>query len=360
MTKTRSAFTALQFIVLLASGSASAQQDVKEQNVHELSSRIGKLFAETKQVCIGRYMINVPSTALLVYGASDAPYEIERLQGQSERFRAVVEEIIQKAQSRRSPFPIGPASSPGSKVGTIVPGVNENHKIIYGVDFGTGAFYQLHSVIVVGNDLYVQRYSFYGDVAKLSSIEDELRAVASNIVPRDAEVSWTKPGVCIDGAFVADSGHSHHERTTLGIRLSEFSDVHFALEMTVKSRLVESDELEPRLRSAEERAKATGNGDWYARIKTFRRGERKIANWKGFEALLRRPPQGKYGSFHEFAFVSHGEPNNPALPVVTLDLYTGVEGDSLGGTPSLNDDEVIELWDRLTESIRPIVTATSH
>lgn len=162
-----------------------------------------------------------------------------------------------------------------------------------------------------------------------------------------------KNGVCIDGAFVLDGGHSHHEMTTLGIRLRDFADVHFSLEMIFKTRLIDSDALEPRLRSAEEQAKANGNGEWYARIKSLRRGERRIANWTGFEALLRRPPQGKYGSFHEFAFVSQGEPNNLALPVLTLDLYTGVAGNALGGQPSLTDDEAIELWDRLTGSIRP-------
>jgi hypothetical protein len=115
------------------------------------------------------------------------------------------------------------------------------------------------------------------------------------------------------------------------------------------------DALEPRLKSGEESAKAEGRGEWYSRIKFLRRSERQISNWRGFEALARRPRQGKFSSFHEFEFVSQGEPNNPMLPVIDLELYTGVQDNTVGlNVPSLNDAEAVELWDKLTNSIRPI------
>jgi hypothetical protein len=360
MKRVKSAMVAFQFITSTFAVPALAQHITKEPNVGEKPSRVHQVYSNTRPVCIGRYVIDVPSTAEVAYGPANAPYAIERLPGEAVRFLDIVQEIVRDAESRKSPFAIGPASAPGSKVGTVVKGFSDRQKIVYGVDSSTGAFYQFHSVVVVGNDVYVQHYSFFGEVSELGKIEEELKSIGSHIVPRNSELPLAKSGVCIDGAFVVDGGHSHHEMSTLGVRLREFADVHFSLEMIFKTRLIDSDALEPRLRSAEELAKAAGNGDWYARIKHLRRGERRIANWTGFEALLRRPPQGKYGSFHEFAFVSQGEPNNLALPVLTLDLYTGVEGNTLGGLPSLTDDEVIELWDRLTGSIRPIVADASQ
>ncbi len=360
MERIGSALVAFLFITFAIAIPALAQTVIQEQNVREKPSRVHQIYSSTRPVCIGRYVIDVPTTAKVIYGPANAPYATQRLPGAAARFDDVVQEIAREATSRKSPFPIGPASAPGSKAGTVVKGFSDRQKIVYGVDFSTGAFYQFHSVVVVGNDLYVQRYAFFGDISELSKIEEELKSIASLIVPRDSELPLANHGVCIDGAFVNDGGHNHHEMTTLGVRLQEFDDVHFSLEMIFKTRLIDSDALEPRMRAAEEQANATGNGEWYARIKSLRRGERRIANWMGFEALLRRPPQGKYGSFHEFAFVSQGAPNNLELPVLTLDLHTGVEGNMLGGLPSLTDDEVIELWDRLTSSIRPITGAASH
>jgi hypothetical protein len=212
---------------------------------------------------------------------------------------------------------------------------------------------------VVGDDVFVQEHSYYGAADGLAVVVADLKAIAANIIPRTAEGIHAGAGVCIDGAFVLDRALPHHERTAVGIRLAEFSDVHFTMDMTLKDQLIESDGLESQLKSGEEQAKAEGRGEWYSQIKFLRRAERQIANWKGYEALVRRPSQGRFSSFHEFSFVSQGEPKNHMLPVVNLDLYTGVQ-DNLVGTnfPSLNDNEVIELWDRLTHSIRPNVSTS--
>jgi hypothetical protein len=326
-----------------------------ETAMYPAQSRVGEIFAKTKTVCVGRYLLEVPRTATVVYGPANAPFPIERYPEQAARLLDFAQEFAKDALAKKSKFPIGPASSPGSLVGTIKQGNNNQHKIVYGVDKGTGAFYTLHSIFVLGPDLYVQEHSHFGSPQDLESIEGDLKSYAARTIPRLAEATLEKSGLCIDGAFVVDAGDIRYERTTLGIRLNEFDDVHFALEMILKDRLIDSDALEPRLHEAEENAKNLGYGEWYSRIKFFRRGKRIISNWHGFEALAKRPPQKNISSVHEFAFVSQGEPGNPLMPVLTLDLYTGVKGNTFGeGAPSLSDDEMIELWDKLTNSIRPI------
>lgn len=326
-----------------------------ENAMHPNRSRVSEIFAKSKTVCVGRYAIEVPKTATVVYGPASAPFPIERYPAQAARLLEVAREFATDALANKSKFPIGPASSSGSLVGTVRQGNNSQHKIVYGVDKGTGAFYTVYSILALGPDLYVQQHSHYGDSQDLERIEGELKAAAARIIPRLLDATVEKPGVCIDGALVVDNGTNRYERTTLGIRLNEFEDVHIALEMILKDRLIDSDALEPRLKEAEEHANNQGHAEWYSRIKFFRRGTRVISNWKGFEALARRPPQGNVSSLHEFSFVSQGEPGNPLLPVLTLDLYSGIKGNTFGeGVPSLSDDEMIELWDKVTNSIRPI------
>jgi len=234
-------------------------------------------------------------------------------------------------------------------------GIDDYHKIVYGADKAIGAYYTLISIFTIGPDVYVQEHSHYGDPSDLAKVEEELKSIKDRISPRTTDARPDKLGTCIDGAFVIDAGMSHYERTTLGIRLKEFGDAHFALEMILKDRLVDSDALEPRLLEGEEAAKQQGHAEWYSRIKFFRKGKRVVSSWTGFEALAKRPSQGAIPALHEFSFVSQGEPGNPMLPVLTVDLYTGVKGNTFGaGAPSLYDEEVVELWDRLTGSIRPL------
>jgi hypothetical protein len=351
------AYASISLLLALVPAEVSLPRAQLENAIPKLS-RIGEIFVKTKTVCVGRYMLEVPHTATVVYGPSSAPYPIERYPDQAARFEDLVQEFAKDALVRKSKFPIGPASSAGSLVGTIKPGVGAQHKIVYGVDKGTGAFYTLQSVFVLGTDLYVQEHSHYGDPSELEKVEEELKSIATRTILRPLGVPLEKAGVCIDGALVLDKGTSRFERTTLGIRLKEFNDVHVALDMILKDRLVESDALEPRLQEAEEDAKRQGRADWYSRIKFFRRGKRTISKWQGFEVLARRPPQENIPSLHEFSFVSQGVPGNPNQPVITLELYTGVKGNTFGaGAPTLRDDEVIELWDRLTNSITPMMVS---
>lgn len=357
-------FAALKFttyiIVLISQiNFASAQVVKREHRMKQSADKINRVFNVTKTVCVGRFLLDVPANATVVYGPANVPYDIKRYPEMGSKVTAIAAELAREAVSKKSIVPIGPASSPGSKVGTIVPGFSDNNKIVYGVEAQTGGFYSLQSVVVVGSDLYIQQRDYYGDPSQLETVETELKSIAANILARDTESLPTQKGVCIDGAFVLDNGNLHHERTTVGVRMPGFDDVHFAVDMTMKDRLYDSDALEPRLKSAEVAARQNGQGDWYSRIKFLRRTERQIANWKGYEALARRPPQQRFRSVHEFSFVSQGEPNDPMLPVLELDFYTGMQGNALGrGSSSLNDVEAVELWDRLTHSIRPITPAS--
>ncbi|MGW8389349.1 hypothetical protein [Pseudoduganella sp. HUAS MS19] len=159
-----------QSIALMSFIASPLAMDFKEEKVAQQSAtKINRLFQSTETVCVGRYVFEVPKNSTVVYGPASTPYHIERLPDVGSQFAAMVEEIAKEGLLKKSKFPLGPASSPGSKVGTIVPGFGDRHKIIYGVESLTGGFYSIQSVLVVGSDIYIQEHSHYGDPSKLTA-----------------------------------------------------------------------------------------------------------------------------------------------------------------------------------------------
>lgn len=322
------------------------------------TDRVAKLFERTKTICIGRFLLDAPFESQVIYGPAELPYAIERLIGRGPDFDDVIRERQRAILGEDRKLASGELAKEGSLLGNVVDGKVPSQKIVFGVARASGSHYMLESYQQVGNDLYVQEVASYGD--GYANELAELNSISPLLVPRHDDKVPSEPGICLDGAFLAEPAQPIYEYVTLGLRLNGFNDVHFSIEMTKKDQLVESDALEPRVRRAEVEARKSGAGKWYDRVKVFRRGYRSIGSWTGYEYLAWKPAFGKSGESHVFAFVSHGEPSNPMLPVLDLSLDTGVRGNETSGTrPSLTDDEAVYVWDKLISSIRqrPIKSA---
>lgn len=325
--------------------------------MHSNTHKLGKIFEDKKTICFGRFLIDVPLNSVVVYGPAEAPVPIVRLPQASEHFSEVLAEKLLEIESQRE-FVFGSLKGKDSMLGKVMDGQLNDQKIIFGVRKSTGDDYQVHSYLRVKDKIFVT--SIFSDASELEykKVVERLNGISKLISDRSDFQLPLSPGICIDGGFVADSRELINESITLGIRLKEFPDVHFSISTTMKNSLVESDSLEPRLLRAEKEARLNGNGNWYSRIKVFRRGEAKIDNWVGYQILARKPPQDAQKESYEFAFLSQGEPKNPYLPVLDVKLQSGVLNNRVGQIKSsISDEEALELWDRLTESIRRRPTA---
>lgn len=314
------------------------------------SARIAQLFTKTKTICVGRFLIDVPQESEIVYGPTSLPWPITSYPGKGDSIGTIIEERMGELDAEKA-WASGPLSDSDSAVGMIINGKMPGQKIIFGVSKGSSLIYRIDSYVNLNGDLFIQQAD------PISSEKDiavqELNTIAASLRSRSELEIPTQPGVCIEAGFVSDPSISDYEALNIGVRLSEYPDVHLSLSVTKKDALVESDALEPRLRQAEEIASRSGNAAWYSRIKTLRRGRRQIGKWHGFEMLARKPAQAEEGASHEFVFVSQGEPKNSLLPVLEIEFHTGVKENHIGGTkPSVTDDEAVAIWDRLTASIR--------
>lgn len=312
--------------------------------------RIERLFSKTKSLCVGRFLLDVPENTIVTYGPSETPWPITTHVGKANETDAIIATRLGEIENEKR-FASGLLRSKETFVGRIIDGAAPGQKIVFGVSSGGTGIYRIDSYILINEDLFVQRASAI-PIDKDEVIQN-LNAIAIALRSRVASDVPTAPGVCIEDGFVTETDALSYEAVNLGVRLAEFPDVHFSVSLTKKDELVESDALEPRLRQAEEIARREGHAAWYARIKMLRRGYRTLGKWRGFEILARKPAQATEEESHEFAFLSQGEPNNPYLPVLDLELHSGVQGNQIGGVrPSVTDDEAVEIWDRLISSIR--------
>jgi hypothetical protein len=355
MKKNRRMIASVLCVVSIAASSVAALsiKGVREgASVNSEKNLIEAIFFETRTICVGRFLIDIPKYADVVYGPAAIPASITRYAKAGHKIEEYVGNRFSELGRERR-LAGGRLRESDSMVGKVLDGEREGQKIVFGVSKAAGVFYRIDSYVKVGEDLFHQETQSFSEREKYESEVRELNAVAVRLRARaDSEIP-TEEGVCIDGGFIRDPKPSWEEALKLGVRLKQLPDVHFSLSVTKKDVLVESDALEPRIRQAEELAARGGQGRWYSRIKTLRRGARAIGKWQGYELLARKPVQPEEGEGHEFAFLSQGEPGNPYLPVLDLDMHTGVGGNQIGKVkPSLTDEEAVALWDKLTNSIR--------
>jgi Tle cognate immunity protein 4 C-terminal domain/Tle cognate immunity protein 4 N-terminal domain len=309
-----------------------------------------EVFTHLKTVCVGRFLIDVPATAELSYGEFWAPYKIVRIPGGADKLKSYLGRFEQELDSRRhlaSKELRGPESMLGKVIEGPIPGLLH----FMSMSRGYYGFYHIQSLLPVGNDLFIQSATPLRGDDYLNTIKI-LNDVARRLEARSDEMP-TKSGFCIDGALIVDAAKSDVEKIQFGVRLKEYDDVHFSVEMTRKDYVVESDALEPRVEQARRDGVVNGFGNWYSKIAMFRKGKRSLGPWSGFEVLARVPPQKGKGEGHDFNFVALGIPKDPLAPTIDMKLDTGVRGNRPGAVkPSVTDEEALYIWDRITTSIR--------
>lgn len=316
-------------------------ESLKRPNMTALSPRLQPLFEKTKVVCFGRFALDIPATATVVFGPTNIDWPIDHYPGEGGKVVQHVTNWLAEVEKERR-FLDEDDLAKFSMFGKVVDGGIAGQKLVFGSK--DHATYTIDSFIPVGDDLFVQHASRVvakdEEIAVLNTVARKLRLRAENEVPAE-------PGACIEGGFVA--WQPEYEQASLGVRLKEFPDAHFSIEVIKNQKyLIESSALEPRLARAEK-----DGGNWYSRVKFFRRGTRDLGNWKGFEALARKPAQKDSTEAHQFAFVSLGAVHDPLQPRLDIQLDTGVKDDQTASVqPSLTDEEAVALWDKLTSSIR--------
>lgn len=346
-----SRFFALTCSALISASFAGAAprtpDNLKRTNMTTLSARLEQIFAKTKPVCFGRFIIDVPETATVVFGRMTVDFEIGHFPGEASMADKHIARQVLKLDEEK--FLNRRMNTPDSLYGKIVEDGIPGQKTFVGARPDS---YRISSYVPVGADLYIfeangidNTKEVKKEIAAVGSIARRLRIRSESDIP-------VEPGICLEGGFV--NLNPTYENISMGVRLAELPDVHLSIS-TLKNG-DEADEyakLEFRLKGAERNAIQAGKGELYKRIQFLRRAPRQMGDWIGEEALARMPAEKGGFASHQFLFYAMGAANDILLPVADVQLDTGVSGNATKARPpSVTDDEAIAIWDRLTGSIR--------
>jgi hypothetical protein len=325
----------------------------KTPKMTALPPRLQPLFEKTKTVCFGRFMVDVPASATVVWGGVDVPLGVSVYPNGVDEVKALAQKFIDELKNKKAiylndiPLLISVDDVPQPE-GQIVTGYEGFEAI---AELKINGYFRLNNdgVIIDARPLKEDKD---GTIADIKSMAWRLRQRAENEVP-------TEPGNCIKNAFLPDSpdDEKNHpgELISIGFRLKEFPDAHFSIQIHPSNpHDPESTSLKRQWKRIKEDPATPEEQKLLAKIKYFRESPRQIYDWEtGYEVLVRNPDEEGVHSYHDFEVRFTGVPHDAFKPYVDVQFQSGVADNAAGATkPSLTDEEAIAIWDKITSTIR--------
>ena len=330
----------------------------KDSTMNQTIPKIDALFKQTKPVCFGRFIIQVPVNAKISWGETIVDYSISALPGAGSKIRDLTQAKIKEIEA------IKHNKEPSALIG-VFDGPNKESKVVVGyTDYTSNYSAQLHSFIKIDTNGFIQKISnsplsssttdFIFDKKAYTVSLSKMQTIASVLRSRSDTNVPIEPGICIEAGFIPEAEGKYHEMTSIGFSFPEYPDVRFSILTIRKDEVNHKSSLENVMKNAKEEAGLFGLTSLFNQIKILRKGERKIGDWDGAEQLSWMPPDEKGMPWtHEFKFKSIGVAKDMLRPYIDMELSTGVSKNTKGGNePSLKDEEAIALWDKLISSIK--------
>lgn len=318
-------------------------------NNEPTTARLQHLLEKKKTVCFGRFLIDVPEQATVVWGRSEVPLGVVVIPGKASEVqqRAAAAEAKTRSKTRvlrDEGKPLYERTEKGPLNGQLT--------VVSQQEPGSFGMLRLTSYYAVGNDLVsIEALPVEEDAPSSLKL---IGAMAERSRPLGQELPHD-PGQCVETVFIADpaggaEGDAAWQWIQLGFRFPELPDTSFSVELRPATG-DPKEALDLQLKGRDE----DGRSDpLYQRQTILRRGEHSAGEFPGFENLTRWPDEpGMSHPYHEFEFISPGVKSNVLKPLFDIQMHTGVAGNAAGARPHmLSDAEAVELWDRLLGSIR--------
>lgn len=339
---------ALTFCVFAGCSPKYSYQENAVPEPVKLSPRLQELFAKTKLVCFGRYALQVPQEAQLIWGSVWLPSDIDIISGGKDAIKTRVENDIAKLKWKDDTAEItynsnGPVD--GSWQIRYYEGETAKK---YGLHFFNTYINKENLTFILGGSIE-DGENEEAAVAREAARAKSLRLRAPDDVPAES-------GYCIEHAFMSDALYKSQEMVKAGIYLPSFPDVTFSIssnkdaygdysheefEKTERAKL----SLLARIKQAQE-----DQGIHYPSRTVLREGKHNVQHWHGEESLIRRKD-----GVHDFEWALVGTPRDVANPSeFNVQMYTKVQHNTVGAAKlaSLSDDEAVALWDKLLSGLK--------
>lgn len=349
--KKRLIFTALAGIIATTSlylflhHQAYSYEDTGVPTQTEMSPRLKKLFAKTKAVCFGRYVLDVPEEAQLILGYQEMPAKIITHENATGKEKDLVEAFRKMAL----------IEDPEAEFTSVVAGPVPNSLLLryFGSPYLKSRGSEgIRSFVPAGNHVFEFGWGS-GREESADQIIRQSADIARNLRARDNTEVPKGSGACIDLGFIAETTGKFQEIFSAGVHLPSLPDISFSVMSNKNAR---TDGPNGVGIIARHEAAMRDQGVIFptdSELARLRIGKHIVNGWNGEEVLLRH--NGKDGvMIHEFMWEAIGKTGDLRHPAaVDINLDTGVAANTKYATKgSLTDDEAVALWDKLLSSLR--------
>jgi len=325
----------------------------KTPNMTALTPRLQPLFEKTKTVCFGRFMVDVPASATVVWGETSVPLGVTIYRDGVDEVKRLAQKFVDELKSEKAiylnniPLLIS-VDEMRQPEGQIVTGYEGFEAM---AELKISGFFRLNNdgIIIDARPLKRQKDEVIADI---KSMARRLRQRADDEAPAE-------PGNCIEHFFLSDKQNPTQddlmEHIRIGFRLKEFPDAHFSIYVAPSNpHNPEGDSLQTQWKRIKEDPATPEERAALAKIKYLRESPRQISDWKtGYEVLVRNPDEEHVHSYHDFQAKFTGVPHDQFRPYADIQFQTGVGGNAAGSAKaSLTDEEAIAVWDKITSTIR--------
>ncbi|MCS0591528.1 T6SS immunity protein Tli4 family protein [Massilia norwichensis] len=349
--KKRLIFTALAGVIATAGlflflhHQAYSYEDTGVPTQTEMSPRLKKLFAKTKAVCFGRYVLDVPEEAQLILGNQEMPAEIVTHENAAGKEKDLVEAFRKATLIKRE----------NAEFTSLSAGPVPNSLLLryFGSPYlkSVGAE-GIMSFVPAGTHVFEFGWGS-GDEESADQIIRQSADIARNLRARDNTEVPKGPGACIDLGFIAETTGKFQEIFSAGVHFPSLPDVSFSV---MSNKDASTDGPNGVGIIARHEAAMRDQGVVFpfdTGLTRLRMGKHIVNGWNGEEVLLRH--NGKDGvMIHEFMWEAIGKTGDLRHPAaVDINLDTGVAANTKYAVKgSLTDDEAVALWDKLLSSLR--------
>lgn len=332
----------------------------KEIDVGKDELDADKLLLKSRKACFGRFVIDIPEGASVIYGPTEVDGELVFHRNKAAQLDSLLISKMQEVAEKKSLIPEY-AIPDLPMIGNVFDGQMPGQKILFGVE--NSVSYEIDTYIPIGKDLFVYHIRSVApdinEIPRINKIASQLKYRSSLEIPAEQ-------GICVEMGFL--DVNPQYENISIGLIFKELPDVRISVDIRKNQDFLPEGNNPKDLReSAKHKAQELGFGGIFARIKVLREGSKQIGVWKGEEILTRRPAFRGETDAHEFRFYSSGSVNDKFHPRVDIRLDSGVKGNAMARVkPSVTDEEAIALWDGILSTIRlrqpndatPLPTAT--